>query len=227
MDECQAKCETPAALPRAALYVDGFNLYHPLHETGQPHLKWLDLWKLGERFCAKAKAQLVKVVFCTAVPDEPAEKRDRHNTYNRALQGAGVTILKGHHVYDPENDKRTEKQSDINLALSLMFDAQDDAFDYAFLLTADSDQAATGRFFKERFPEKKLISVAPPNKKPPEKLRPFCAVSFSMSIDDVEACVFGMHAKGATGPIRRPESYCPPEGWVHPDDRPKRKKEKI
>ncbi len=25
---------------RAALYVDGFNFYHPIHENNQPFLKW-------------------------------------------------------------------------------------------------------------------------------------------------------------------------------------------
>lgn len=32
---------------RGAIYVDGFNLYHAISDLGMPHLKWLDLWRLG------------------------------------------------------------------------------------------------------------------------------------------------------------------------------------
>lgn len=221
MVESQEKNEQNSK--RAALYVDGFNLYHPIHDTGLNYLKWLNLWLLGERMCQKLKLKLVKVVFCTAVPDKPADIRDRHNSYNNALKVAGVTVLNGHHMYDPITNKRTEKQSDINLALSLMVDAHDDLYDYAYLLTADSDQAATGRFFKERFKEKKLISVAPPDKKPPKRLLPFCDHHFALVIDDIEACLFPNLVQGKKGFIRRPAPYDPPIGWVSPENRPKKK----
>jgi hypothetical protein len=41
--------------------------------------------------------------------------------------------------------KPTEKATDINLALSVYDDAVQDAMDTAYLLTADTDQAALGR----------------------------------------------------------------------------------
>jgi hypothetical protein len=75
----------------AAVYIDGFNLYHPIHEFGEPFLKWINLWRLSELMCERHDTRLVKVVFCTAVQDDEG-KRDRHNTYNAALRAMGVTV---------------------------------------------------------------------------------------------------------------------------------------
>lgn len=205
---------------RAGLYVDGFNLYHPIDDTGDHFLKWISLWRLGEILCAPKGLQLVKVVFCTAVDDQDPAKQKRHNTFNSAQTACGVTVIKGHHVVDAAQNKRSEKQSDINLALSVMMDAEDDIFDWAYLLSADSDQAATGRVFKERHPTKCLVSVAPPDKSPPHKLIPFCAAHFALKWEQIEAAVMPGQVQGRSGLIVRPSKYDPPEWWVHPDQRP-------
>ena len=46
---------------RAAFYVDGFNLYHPINDLGKPYLKWLDLWALGEHLIPGRSEGVVKV----------------------------------------------------------------------------------------------------------------------------------------------------------------------
>ena len=219
-DDCQPKVEL-----RAALYIDGFNLYHPIKELNEPFLKWANLWKLGELICEPHNADLVKVVFCTAVPAHLPESRDRHNTFNAALRANGVTIISGHHVHDGE--KWNEKQSDINVALHLMLDAIDNVYDMAILLSADSDQAATAKLFSERFPYKKLLAVAPPTKAVPNKVQQYCFAHFSLSKEILERCVMGDSVAGTKGAIMRPKAYDPPEDWVHPDDRPKGKPPKA
>lgn len=216
----QSKCQ-PKVGDRAAFYIDGFNLYHPINEMNEPHLKWANLWKLGEIICEPHGLTLVKTVFCTAVPAHIPASRDRHNTFNAAQRACGVTVVPGHHIHDGE--KWNEKQSDINLALHLILDAADDLFDTAILLSADSDQAATAKIFKERFPKKCLLAVAPPTKSVPNKVRPYCFSQFALSKATLERCVMGQSAAGKTGPIWRPVEYSPPVGWVHPDDRPKGK----
>jgi hypothetical protein len=209
---------------RAAVYVDGFNLYHPIHEMGEPFLKWIDLWRLSEAMCRPRNLALVKVVFCTAVPTHAPDKRDRHNTYNNALSAKGVSVVKGHHVYDPTAQKYTEKQSDINVALALILDGLDGVYDWAFLVSADSDQAATAKHFTERLGQKSLVSVAPPNKEVPQKSLPYSKAHFVLSKQMIEACVMPAMVKTPKGTwIRRPDEYAPPKGWVHPDDRPKKK----
>lgn len=219
-NDCQQK-----TVVRAAFYIDGFNLYHPIKEMGTPHLKWLNLWRLGEIICEPHGATLETVVFCTAVPGHLPDVRDRHNTFNAAQRAHGVKIVPGHHVHDGE--KWNEKQSDINVALHLMLDAVDDKYDLAILLSADSDQAATAKMFCERFPNKKLLGVAPPNKVVPTKVQPHCFQHFSLSIATLERCVMPETIGGLKGLIRRPNQYAPPNGWMHPDNRPKGKPPKI
>lgn len=146
---------------RGALYIDGFNLYHPIHETGMNHLKWACLWKLGEMLCKPEGLKLVKVVFYTAVPDHLPGSFDRHLTFNNALSSRGVEILRGHHV--PADGGYSEKQSDINVALSVICDGEDDKYDAAFLLSADSDQVATANFFNDRLaPQGKVLFATNP-----------------------------------------------------------------
>jgi hypothetical protein len=219
-DHCQPKVEN-----RAAFYIDGFNLYHPIHEMNEPHLKWANLWKLGELICEPHGAKLVKVVFCTAVPAHLPESRDRHNTFNAAQRANGVHIVPGHHIHDGE--KWNEKQSDINVALHLILDGVDDIYDMAILLSADSDQAATAKIFKERFAGKRLLAVAPPTKSVPNKVHPYCFDHFSLPKLMMERCVMGESVAGKTGAIMRPPEYARPDNWVHPDDRPKGKPPKA
>ncbi len=185
-------------------------------------LKWNNLWDISNRIVEKGGYSLVKVTFCTAVPSHLPNSRDRHNTFNRVQEAKGVTILKGHHVFDEAAGKYTEKQSDINVAVELLFDAVDDVYDVAYLLSADSDQAATARKFKERFgSSKKLFSVAPPNKKSPNKMQPYVDGKFSLTKADIEKSVMDAFEFGSTNkPIRRPDEYEPPNWWVHPKDRP-------
>jgi uncharacterized LabA/DUF88 family protein len=206
---------------RGAVYIDGFNLYHRLHEyrldgKRQSHLKWLDLNKLSSLICARHSVNLVKTLFCTAVPDEPADVRARHVTYNTALKSVGVDIERGHHVVD-QHGKRTEKQSDINLALHLICDAQDGKYDCAYILSSDSDQAATARIFKNRFPEKFLIGISPPGNSVPSKLKTYSDAHFELTMRDIEKCLFDYPLVGLSGKeIPRPPEYTPPIGWIAP-----------
>ncbi len=108
-----------------------------------------------------------------------------------------------------------------------MLDGVDDKYDLAILLSADSDQAATARLFCQRFPDKKLIGVAPPTKSVPNKVQPYCYAHFSLSRLTLERCIMGETVTGKTGLITKPEVYTPPHGWVHPDERPKSKAPKA
>lgn len=206
--------------PKAALYIDGFNLYHSIVDHGEPWLKWCNLWHLGEILCRPHRAQLVKVAFCTAVPDEAGSSRDNHITYNSALRASGVTVVTGHHMMEPSG-KRLEKQSDINLALELILDACDDLYDIAILLTADSDQTATARRFKERFPGKKLVAISTLGRDVPAKIKSYTKHHSPLRLPQIEEALFGDHVKGAKGTILRPKAYDPPAWWTPFDQRPK------
>lgn len=223
--------------PRAALYVDGFNLYHPIKAMGDDcnHLKWASLWQLGLNLTAPHEQELVKVLFCTAVPSvrQSPDKRDRHITFNAAQRACGVDIIEGHYV--PENieidgvptgeQKWTEKQTDINVALEMIFDGLDDLYDIALLLSADTDQVATARVFHERLSPlgKRMIGVAPPNRSIPSGYSKFKVPEVKLKQYDIEQCIMPAILDHQGTQITRPEAYDPPSWWVHPTDRPKGK----
>jgi hypothetical protein len=83
---------------RGAVYIDGFNLYWPIKESNLEHLKWSNLWRLSELICADENLDLVKVVFCTALPKHKPDSHDRHVKFNAAQAANGVKVIKGHYV---------------------------------------------------------------------------------------------------------------------------------
>lgn len=181
-------------------------------------MKWLDLNRLCRSvICARYGILLTKTVFCTAVPSAPQDVAERHRTYNNALRSQGVSIVEGHHIVDPDSGKRVEKQSDINVALHLVKDASDGIFDCAFILSSDSDQAATAKVYREWFPQKWLVGVSPPGNKVPDKIKTYADAHFELTLSDLEKCIFDHPLIGKSGkPIPRPINYNPPKGWVRP-----------
>ena len=121
--------------------------------------------------------------------------------------------------------KDFEKQTDINLTLSLILDGLDNVYDTAYLLTADSDQAATARVFKDRLAVKKkrLVSVIPLNQIVSRKIANYAPDPIELTILEIERSVFpGPYVVSRGGTIRRPDKYEPPSHWVHPNDRKRR-----
>lgn len=207
---------------RVAVYFDGFNMYYPIDESGKHYLKWVCLRKLASILASPHQGEVVRVVFCTAVPSEQDNRWIRHTTYNNVLRANNVDILLGHHVID-ENGARAEKQTDLNLGLSVICDANDDIFDIAFIVSADSDQAATARFLRERHPNKMLYMAAPWGLKPPNKASSYATGAFTISEETLEKAVMPQSVQGRTALILRPAKYDPPADWVHPEDRFKSK----
>lgn len=222
---------------RAALYVDGFNLYHALDELMQPHLKWLNLFALGSRILNRNQETLVKVRYFTALKPGPKaiDKNKRHREYITALKWFNVKIHEGHFISDEVDcrkcghvwDNPREKETDVNIALLLYDDAHEDVFDVAYLLTADSDQGATARMLKKRFPKKRLVSVVPPGMEASKAIMTYADQRYKINTETIEECLLpGVQldpARNGAVAFQRPQEYAPPAGWVPPDKRPKNK----
>jgi hypothetical protein len=205
---------------RAAFYIDGFNLYHAIADLQEPWLKWLDLRRMAETLVPGRTEHVVRVVFCTAYYPGDANKRWRHDQYLNALRNVGVSCVLGHYVHEAAScrscgsvwQRPSEKQTDINIALSLYHDATVDLFDVAYLVTADSDQAATARFLSQHFPDKKLITVAPPGRNFSANIERFAAGRMQLTRDTIARSLFPAVVLDSTGTKhgRRPREYDPP-----------------
>lgn len=153
----------------AAFYFDGFNLYHALDELGKPYLKWLNLRKLAEHLIDKQTEDVTKLVWCSAEPSA-RDRLHRHKAYQLALDAVGVEIKLGHFINvdiecrecNSKYSKPNEKCGDVNVAIHAVADGLRGNYDVCYIVTADSDQAATLKFLKDALPDKRFIVVAPP-----------------------------------------------------------------
>lgn len=155
-------------------YVDGFNLYFGLKSKGWRKYYWLDLWALAERFLKPGQA-LVEVVYCTSKIKNDPGAIQRQLTFLDALQAyrPGVEVVFGHFL--AKNDtcrqcgntytRHEEKKTDVNIACHLLTDAMDCRFDIALLLSADSDLVPPVEVVRQRWPQKKVIAVFPPDRR--------------------------------------------------------------
>lgn len=201
---------------RGAVYIDGFNLYHPLCALGDNRLKWLNLWQLSQRILQDRGHTLVSVKYCTAFQRRDVEQLGRHRIYIAAIEAFGVETVHGHYVHGESKPcgncgevttHLNEKQTDINLALCLFSDAMQDRFDWAYLLSADSDQAATAKFLKQFFPDKKLVTVVPPGQPVSEKVANYADGKRKLNRDDIEKCRLPPIIQTASGLVRCPREY--------------------
>jgi uncharacterized LabA/DUF88 family protein len=154
-----------------AVYIDGFNLYHSIHDLKQPHLKWLNLFNLGTQLLRSGEI-LAKVHFFTTVVDWNAPKQTRHQTYLQALDAKGVRITHGNFKratrHCSQHDRfcpfREEKQTDVAIGVEIIADAFKGVFDRMVLLTADTDQIPAVEMVKREFPKKEITWLAPPGR---------------------------------------------------------------
>jgi len=209
---------------RAAVYVDGFNLYHAIDDLGLPHLKWVDLFALSRRLIRSGE-ELKRVVWCTAVNRKNHLKMLRWREYKKALIASGVVCMEGHFAEEPRKCpdghsyfQPTEKEGDVHLAICLISDGHLDEYDTAYLVTADSDQVATVKVFRERLPHKEIISVAPPGRSHSKAIIEHSHATRSIKKETIEASLLGGPAIIRDGTLiaRRPDQYAPPEGWSPP-----------
>lgn len=114
--------------------------------------------------------------------------------------------------------KPTEKASDINVALSVFNDGWKNIYDKAYLVTADSDQAATAAFFRAEFPTKQLISVSPPGRNFSANILRNADGKIQINKNHLERCLFSAVVLDPLGKAhgRRPREYDPPHGWTPP-----------
>lgn len=215
---------------RGAVYIDAFNLYHAVDDLGANYLKWCNLWRLSETIMKGHAKPLVKVVWCTAYRTGDTGAKARHRALKQALELCGVTPAFGHETREPAHcrqcgnrwDIPREKATDINLALSAYRDAVDNCYDAAFIVTADTDQAATFAFIKERFPNKKLFVVTPPGRALSKHLLALADGKIQITERMLDDCALPLQVGQGASTVTRPHEYDPPLGWVHPDDRPVR-----
>lgn len=161
--------------PRAAVYIDGFNLYYSLRAKEWRHCYWLDIHRFSSAL-TQPDERLVRVRYFTSRiavrggRPEDIERQKRQNTYLDALDTlGGIDIHYGRHAVTPQEcryceavwDVAEEKMTDVNIAVELLGDAQDDLFDTAIVVSGDTDLLGALEALRKRYPEKEVFVVFP------------------------------------------------------------------
>ena len=160
---------------RVTVYVDGFNLYYALRSKGWRRYYWLDLRHLAEKLLKPGQNLAMVHYFTAAVFPEPGDpdKPLRQSTYLEALATLpNLRIHYGHHMAKVQRclacgatwQTYEEKMTDVNIAVELLSDAQDNAFDTAIVISGDGDLAGPVRAVRERYPEKRVVVAFPPGR---------------------------------------------------------------
>ena len=155
---------------RVIAFIDGFNIYHSLVDSGCRNLKWLNYKGLAEAFIAPSIEQLVKVYYFTAVVPWDSNKAARHRAFIQAQNIYGVETILGKfkevtRKCRGECGKKyktfEEKETDINIAVTMLLEAGNDTFDKALLICGDSDLIAGVKALKSLTPHKHIKVIVP------------------------------------------------------------------
>lgn len=172
---------------RILVLIDGFNYYHKL-KAYQKHfgecVKWLNYRSIAESWLQDIDDKnSVEIFYFSAIARfRGAESAARHMNYIKALESVNIKCVLGEfkakklqkccnheRCLNCESEQDTkklqrweEKNSDVNLAITLLEHTISDKYDKCFILSADNDFASAIKRAKEIAPEKRIIISPPP-----------------------------------------------------------------
>jgi uncharacterized LabA/DUF88 family protein len=179
-----------AGVTKVVTYIDGFNLYFGLRDSGWRKYYWLDLVTLA-RNLLKPDQVLTAVHYFTArlcFTGNNQADINRQDDYLDSLRTLPeLTIHFGHYLEKNRKCRRCgstwidheEKMTDVNIATQLLLDGFHGRFDTALLISADSDLTTPVAQLRSHFPAKRVIVVQPP-KRNSTKLRQAASASFTL-----------------------------------------------
>lgn len=205
---------------RVVSFIDGLNLYHAIVRLKQPHLKWLDLHALSKKFIKPISEELTNIFYFSSHAFHIHENEQHlQKSYLRALELRGIKVVLGHFK---EKDRRCpqcshhwrgheEKETDVNIALTLLDLAYQDFFDRAIVITNDSDLAPAIQKTRERFPHKKITTVVPPHYYHSNELIKVSTDKSKIRLEFLEKCLLPEVVTDASRMlfVNRPREYAP------------------
>ena len=155
-----------------SVYLDGFNLYFGMRDKGWRNLYWLDVGVLAQELL-KPHQVLGATKYFTARISGPNSKQVRQAAYLSALEEARhCEIIYGRYQSSPMQcrkcggrwEQAQEKMTDVNIAVEMLSDAVENAFDTALLVSGDADLVPAVRTIRRLFPAKRIVSAFPPGR---------------------------------------------------------------
>jgi uncharacterized LabA/DUF88 family protein len=203
------------------VFIDGFNVYHSLNDKRSFHrYKWLDYRKLST--CYKQPDWTIASIFYfTSIPFWNPGKVARQSLYLEVLKDIGVEVQEGRFKektrrfsHDTPGTKLSvewvafeEKQTDVNIAVSLVAGACLESYDIALLISGDTDLCPAVRMVKKMYPQKEVHVILPFGRHADE-LKQVSDKSYKIHQQTLDTCILPepyLHSSGRT--IYRPQSW--------------------
>lgn len=165
-------------MAKIVFLIDGFNLYHALDytESDPNHFryqryKWLNLRKLASLYVGRLDT-LQEVILFTALATWDPGKVTRHKLFIRANESVGVSVVYGEfkrkdrkcRLCGKKYSAFEEKQTDVNIALTLFDLAVKDKYDRAIIVSGDTDLIPAIKAVRSTFPHKQIGVIIPVGK---------------------------------------------------------------
>jgi uncharacterized LabA/DUF88 family protein len=171
---------------RILVLIDGFNFYHRLREYQYKYekcVKWLNYRSLIESYFREGEVKNCKVIYFSAIAEHRGiSSNNRHDTYIKALESVNIDVVLGQfktkHIRRcakneqckccnsaQDNSKLTrheEKNTDVNIAITLIEYTIMDQFDKCYVFSSDNDFTSAIKRAKELRPDKKIVICPPP-----------------------------------------------------------------
>jgi uncharacterized LabA/DUF88 family protein len=170
---------------KVVAYIDGFNVYHSIANNLPQKYKWLDYRAFVEEFL-EPWDELKNIFLFTASPKWDVERMQRHRDFMEVMRSLGIIIISGNYAtvvrkfnsaknvvispewarVDPSKFSYStfeEKQTDVNIALSIFEGAVMNSYDTALIFSGDSDIAPGIRKAKKYNPRVECVAIIPYN----------------------------------------------------------------
>jgi len=203
-----------------------------VHEVGSPrinpktgyrdknHLKWLDIRALVGHFIRPSAQMISDIHYFSAFATWLPSAVGRHYAYVDALKVRDINVVMGQFKAKSRNCKscgskwigHEEKESDVNIAIHLIHQASIDAFDVAYVLSADTDLLPAIRLIKTAFPNKRIEILIPERRFGNAlELRNTCHAAKRIKAQHLESSLLPDQLTTAAGVlINRPIEYIAP-----------------
>lgn len=201
---------------RTIVYIDGFNLFNALKERKWRSLYWLNIAAFAGLLMSDVQVLVGVKYFTSRVVTDPQEQK-RQNTYLDAVQTLrNVEIQYGKFTSDQWQCFRChkiypiyhEKQTDVNIATALLIDAQEDNFDDALLVTADSDLVGPVGHITKSYPAKRVIVAFPPGRHSSDLEPPLASKNVHLQKKEFESSQFPTKVESRSGfMLEKPKSW--------------------
>lgn len=142
------------------MYIDGYNFYYAVKDNlpeKDLNLGWCDFGRLATRI-VRDRGEVSRIKYFTAPVEnlgklggEAGSERERQALWLRAVGTIRPTVdivegfHSGDHAQSPpyRHKSRSEKATDVNIAIALVLDAAKRVYDRAILVSGDYDQMPT------------------------------------------------------------------------------------